>query len=73
MSDADGATAVRAAAGEALGRLGPAAIPLDIDTLDLIDGPATVERMTAIQPEATRLTMPPAVMTDSISAPRATP
>ena len=31
--------------GELCRQLGPAAIPLDIDTLDLTDGPATVERM----------------------------
>jgi len=38
--------------GELCRQLGPAAIPLDIDTLDLTDGPATVERMAAIKPEA---------------------
>jgi dTDP-4-dehydrorhamnose reductase len=38
--------------GELCRQLGPAAIPLDIDTLDLTDGPATVERMMAIKPEA---------------------
>jgi len=38
--------------GELCRRLGPAAIPLDIDTLDLTDGPATVERMAALKPEA---------------------
>jgi dTDP-4-dehydrorhamnose reductase len=38
--------------GELCRQLGPLAIPLDIDTLDLTDGPATVERITAIRPEA---------------------
>ena len=38
--------------GELCRQLGPAAIPLDIDTLDLTDGRATVERMMAIKPEA---------------------
>ena len=38
--------------GELCRQLGAAAIPLDIDTLDLTDGPATVERMLAIRPEA---------------------
>jgi dTDP-4-dehydrorhamnose reductase len=38
--------------GELCRQLGPAAIPLDIDTLDLTDGPATVARMTALKPEA---------------------
>ena len=38
--------------GELCRQLGAAAIPLDIDTLDLTDGPATVERMLAIKPEA---------------------
>jgi dTDP-4-dehydrorhamnose reductase len=38
--------------GELCRQLGPAAVPLDIDTLDLADGPATVERMLALKPEA---------------------
>jgi dTDP-4-dehydrorhamnose reductase len=38
--------------GELCRQLGPAAIPLDIDTLDLTDGPATIERIAAIKPEA---------------------
>ena len=38
--------------GELCRQLGPAAIPLDIDTLDLTDGAAMVERMLAIGPEA---------------------
>jgi dTDP-4-dehydrorhamnose reductase len=38
--------------GELCRQLGAAAIPLDIDTLDLTDGPATIERMAAIKPEA---------------------
>jgi dTDP-4-dehydrorhamnose reductase len=38
--------------GELCRQLGTAAMPLDIDTLDLTDGPATLERITAIKPEA---------------------
>ena len=38
--------------GELCRLLGPAATALDIDTLDLSDGPATVERIAAIRPEA---------------------
>ena len=38
--------------GELSRQLGPAATPLDIDTLDLTDGRATAERIAAIQPEA---------------------
>jgi dTDP-4-dehydrorhamnose reductase len=38
--------------GELCRQLGSAAVPLDIDTLDLTDGPATVERIAAIRPEA---------------------
>jgi dTDP-4-dehydrorhamnose reductase len=38
--------------GELCRQLGTAAIPLDIDTLDLADGPATVERMLSLKPEA---------------------
>ncbi len=38
--------------GELCRQLGSAATPLDIDTLDLTDGPATVERIAAIRPEA---------------------
>jgi dTDP-4-dehydrorhamnose reductase len=38
--------------GELCRQLGAAAIPLDIDTLDLTDGPATIERMLAIKPAA---------------------
>jgi dTDP-4-dehydrorhamnose reductase len=38
--------------GELCRQLGPAAVPLDIDTLDLTDGPATVARITAIKPAA---------------------
>ena len=38
--------------GELCRQLGAAAIPLDIDTLDLTDGPAVIERMLAIRPEA---------------------
>ncbi len=38
--------------GELCRQLGSAAIPLDIDTLDLTDGPATVARIAAIRPEA---------------------
>jgi dTDP-4-dehydrorhamnose reductase len=38
--------------GELCRQLGPAATALDIDALDLTDGPATIERIMAIQPEA---------------------
>ena len=38
--------------GELCRQLGPAATPLDVDTLDLTDGPATIERIAAIRPEA---------------------
>jgi dTDP-4-dehydrorhamnose reductase len=38
--------------GELCRQLGSAAVPLDVDTLDLTDRPATVERITAIKPEA---------------------
>jgi dTDP-4-dehydrorhamnose reductase len=38
--------------GELCRQLGADAIPLDIDTLDLTDGPAVVERMLTVQPEA---------------------
>ena len=38
--------------GELCRQLGAAAIPLDIDTLDLTDGPAVIERMLALRPEA---------------------
>jgi dTDP-4-dehydrorhamnose reductase len=38
--------------GELCRQLGSAAVPLDIDTLDLTDGPATVERIAGIRPEA---------------------
>jgi dTDP-4-dehydrorhamnose reductase len=38
--------------GELCRQLGDAAIPLDVDTLDLTDGAAVVERLTAIGPEA---------------------
>jgi len=38
--------------GELCRRLGPVATRLDIDTLDLTDGPATVERMLTIKPDA---------------------
>ena len=38
--------------GELCRQLGPTAVPLDIDTLDLTDGPATVERIARIRPEA---------------------
>ena len=38
--------------GELCRQLGSAAIPLDIDTLDLTDGPAVVERMLSLKPEA---------------------
>ena len=34
------------------GNSAPTAIPLDIDTLDLTDGPAVIERMLALRPEA---------------------
>jgi dTDP-4-dehydrorhamnose reductase len=38
--------------GELCRQLGSAAAPLDIDTLDLTNGPATVERIAAIRPDA---------------------
>ena len=38
--------------GELCRQLGAAAIPLDIDTLDLTDGPAVIQRMLALRPEA---------------------
>ena len=38
--------------GELCRQLGADAIPLDIDTLDLIDGQAVTERMLALKPEA---------------------
>jgi dTDP-4-dehydrorhamnose reductase len=38
--------------GELCRQLGPEAIPLDIDTLDLTDGRAVVERMLGLQPAA---------------------
>jgi dTDP-4-dehydrorhamnose reductase len=38
--------------GELCRQLGPDATPLDIDALDLTNGPAVVERMLAIRPEA---------------------
>jgi dTDP-4-dehydrorhamnose reductase len=38
--------------GELCRQLGPRAIPLDIDSLDLTDGPAVVERMLSLQPRA---------------------
>jgi dTDP-4-dehydrorhamnose reductase len=38
--------------GELCRQLGPAAIPLDIDTLDLTDGPAVVERILDLRPSA---------------------
>lgn len=38
--------------GELCRQLGARAIPLDIDTLDLTDGRAVVERITSLQPEA---------------------
>lgn len=38
--------------GELCRQLGPTAIPLDVDTLDLADGPATVERMLRLKPRA---------------------
>ncbi len=38
--------------GEMCRQLGAAAIPLDIDTLDLTDGPAVVDRMLSLKPEA---------------------
>ena len=37
--------------GELCRQLGAAAIPLDIDTLDLTDGPSVTERMLALRPE----------------------
>ena len=38
--------------GEICRQLGPDAIPLDIDTLDLTDGRAVIDRMVALKPEA---------------------
>jgi dTDP-4-dehydrorhamnose reductase len=38
--------------GELCRQLGESAIPLDVDTLDLTDGPAVIDRMLALKPDA---------------------